>query len=313
MELALVLIDGFALMSYAAFVEPFRAANALAGREVYRWRHVSIAGGPVSASNGAGFLVDQGLDEEVAADAVVVFAAGEPRAIRAPGLSAWLRRQDRAGRVIAGVSAGSWLLAAAGLLEGRRATIHWDHRDAFEVAFPQVEHVGGLFVRDGRMISCAGGMAGMDLAAALIRESAGDGLAERVGAWFIHPGPRPAEEPQLPGLAERYRQAGPRTLAALAAMEAHFDEPLSRAALARVAGVALRQLERQFAREVGEGVAAHYLRLRLDRASGLLRTTGLSLTEIALACGFRASSHFSRAFRARFGVTPSDARAGRAA
>ena len=307
-ELALLLLDGFALMSYAAFVEPFRAANALAGRALYRWHHISLDGSPVLASNGATFLVDHGLDAPVAAGVVVVFAGGDPRGIVAPGLSGWLRRQDRAGKRLAGVSAGPYLLARAGLLDGCRATIHWDHRDAFEQDFPQVAHEEALYVIDGRRMTCAGGMAGMDLAASLISQAFDTDLAARVGDWFIHPEPRPADGPQRQGIAKRYRLAGPRVLTALAAMEEHLDEPLSRVALAAAAGTTVRQLERLFAREVGEGVAGHYLRLRLDRAAQLLRTTGISVTEIALACGFRASSHFSSAFRARFGVAPSKAR-----
>ncbi len=307
-ELALLLLDGFALMSYASFVEPFRAANALAGRELYRWRHISLDGAAAHASNGAAFLVDQGLDAPVAAGTIVVFAGGDPRRIVAPRLSGWLRRQDRAGKVLAGVSAGPYLLARAGLLDGRRATIHWDHRDGFEEDFPQVLHEEALYVIDGRRMTCAGGMAGMDLAGSLITSGFNAELAARVGDWFIHPEPRPADGPQRQGIRERYRLAGQRVLIALAAMEEHLDEPLSRAELAGLAGTTVRQLERLFAREVGEGVAAQYLGLRLDRAAHLLRTTGTPVTQIALACGFRASSHFSSAFRARFGVAPSKLR-----
>ena len=307
-ELALVLLDGFALMSYAAFVEPFRAANALAGRTLYRWSHISLDGAPVQASNGAAFLVDQALDTPVAAGVVVVFAGGDPRRIVAPGLSGWLRRQDRAGKTVAGVSAGPYLLARAGLLNGRRATIHWDHRDCFEQDFPEVIHEEALYVVDKRRMTCAGGMAGMDVAASLIAQCFDADLAARVSDWFIHPEPRPADGPQRQGIRERYRVAGDRVLTALAAMEEHLDEPLSRAVLAGVAGTTVRQMERMFAREVGEGVAAHYLRLRLDRAAQLLRTTGMPVTDVALACGFRASSHFSSAFRSRFGVAPSKAR-----
>jgi transcriptional regulator GlxA family with amidase domain len=308
LELALVLLDGFALMSYAAFVEPLRAANTLANRELYRWRHVSLDGAPVLASNGATFLVEHGLDAPVQAGMAVVFAGGDPRRIVAPGLAGWLRRQDRAGKVLVGVSAGPYLLAAAGLLDARRATIHWDHRDSFQQDFPKVLHEEALYVIDGRRVTCAGGMAGMDLVAGLIRQSFDAGLAARVGDWFIHPEPRPADRPQRQGLGERYRTAGPRVLATLAAMEDNLDEPLTREALATRAGTTVRQMERLFAREVGEGVARHYLQLRLERAAQLLRTTGLPVTEIALACGFRASSHFSRAFAARFGVAPARAR-----
>jgi len=301
----LLLTDGFALMSYASVMEPFRAANVLAGRELYRWIHISIDGRPARASNGASILADRRVGEPLDCDTLFVFAAGDPAAFADPATFAWLRRLAGGGTRLAGVSGGPFLLARAGLLDGYRATIHWEHRPAFVEAFPRVATQPGLYVIDRRRLTCAGGTAGLDLAIALIARDHGHALAARVGEWFIRAEPRAADEPQRPGPRERYGVANDRVLKALAHMEATVEEPASRQALARIAGVSVRQLERLFAAHLGQTVNDIYLRIRLGEADQLLRQTSLSVTAIGVACGFQSASHFSRAFSARYGEAPS--------
>ncbi|HEX4199604.1 MAG TPA: GlxA family transcriptional regulator [Caulobacteraceae bacterium] len=302
--LGLLLIDGFALMSYASIVEPYRAANVLAGEELYRWVHVSIDGRPVRASNGAGIAADLAVGRPLACDTLFVFAAGDPASFRDAATFAWLRGLARRGATLAGVSGGPFLLANAGLLDGHRATIHWDHRPAFAEAFDEIAIEPSLYVIDRRRVTCAGGASGLDLAIELIEREQGHALASRVGDWFIHTEARAADQPQRASLRERYGVANDRVLKVLSRMEASVEEPETRAALARIAGVSLRQLERLFVAHVGESVNDCYRRIRLDQAAQLLRKTGQSATSVAIACGFRSSSHFSRAYKARYGVSP---------
>lgn len=302
--LGLLLVDGFALMSYAAVIEPFRAANVLAGRELYRWTHVSLDGQPARASNGATIIADRRVGEAVACDTLFVFAAGDPNRAIDPKLSAWLRHAALAGTVIAGVSAGPWLLARAGLLDGYRATVHWEHRAAFVEAFAQVTPDPGLYVIDRRRVTCAGGIAGLDLAIELIERDHGHKLAAQIGDWFLQREPREGDAPQRLTLRARYAITDDRVLRVLTAMEASVEDPVSPPALALIAGTSVRQLERLFVRLTGETLGRHYLRIRLASARHLLRTTRQSVTEIGLACGFRSSSHFSRAYAARYGRTP---------
>ena len=159
--LGLFLIDGFALMSYAAVVEPFRAANSLAGRQLYRWTHVSVDGRPVCASNGACVLADRAVGRSLVCDTLFVVAGGDPAAFSDAGTFAWLRRLARSNVRLAGVSGGPFLLARAGLLDGYRATIHWSHRPAFLDAFPTLAIGPSLYVIDRRRLTCAGGTAGL--------------------------------------------------------------------------------------------------------------------------------------------------------
>jgi transcriptional regulator GlxA family with amidase domain len=301
----LLLIDGFALMSYASVMEPFRAANVLAGRELYRWSHISLDGQPVRASNGASLLADRQVGDALDCDTLFVFAAGDPAAFADAATFAWLRRLAADAVRLAGVSGGPFLLARAGLLNGHRATIHWEHRPAFVEAFPNVAVEPGLYVIDRRRMTCAGGTAGLDLAVELIERDHGRALALQVAEWFIRPEPRSADGPQRVSLRERYGVTNDRVLKTLAHMEASVEDPAPRAALAGIAGVSVRQLERLFAANLGATVNGAYLNIRLAQADHLLRATGMPVTAVAVACGFQSPSHFSRAFRARYGAAPS--------
>lgn len=306
--LGLLLTDGFALMSYASIIEPYRAANALAGRELYRWVHVSVDGLPVRASNGASVIADQRVGERLDCDTLFVFAAGDPAAFADPATFAWLRQLAVRGTVMAGVSGGPFLLAKAGLLEGYHATIHWDHRAAFAAAFLTLSIESGLYVIDRRRVTCAGGTAGLDLALELIEREQGHMLAAQVSDWFIRTTPRAADMPQRLSLRERYQVRDDRLLKVLARMEASIEAPASREDLADLAGVSIRQLERLFVAHIGETIASTALRMRLEQADKMLRTTRAAVTDVALACGFAGSSPFSRAFKERFGRSPTEQR-----
>ena len=302
--LGLLLIDGFALMSYASIVEPFRAANSLSGRTLYRWTHLSVAGPVARASNGTAIVVDSQVGEPLSCDALFVFAGGDPRAFEGPRTLDWLRGAARSGMAIAGVSGGPYILARAGLLHGFRATIHWEHAEAFREDFPGVELASGLYVIDRRRMTCAGGVAGLDLAIALIARDHGPALAGRVSEWFIRTEQRQAEGPQRLSLRERWGVRPDAVLRALAEMETAIEEPRSREHLAREAGVSVRQLERLFRGHLGSTIGQAYLKVRLEHADRLLRTTGLTVTAVALASGFASASHFARVFRQAYGRAP---------
>jgi transcriptional regulator GlxA family with amidase domain len=310
--IGLLLVDGFALMSYAALLEPFRAANSLAGETLYAWTHVAVAGASATASNGATLLCERRVGEALDCDLLFVFAGGDPATFADATTFAWLRRVAGRGVALGGVSGGPYLLARAGLLAGRRATVHWEHAAAFREDFPDVALDSGLYVIDRGRMTCAGGTAGLDLALELIETDHGRALADRVGEWFIRTEPRRGEGAQRPGLRERYgvRHAG--LLRALETMEARTEDPSPRDALAATAGVSVRQLERLFRVHLGGTIAEVYLRIRLEHAQRLLRTTSLSVTEVAITCGFANSSHFARVFRRKFGVPPGRALRGTA-
>lgn len=303
-----LLLDGFSLMSYAPVVEPFRAANLLAGSPLYAWTHLSAGGRPAGASNGVTLSVDGALEYAGALDILFVCAGGNPALVRDESILQSLRRIARRGTVMAGVSGGPFILARAGLLDGHRCTIHWEHEDAFVETFPDIQLERGLYVIDRSRLTCAGGMAGLDLAIALIATAQGPDLAARVSDWYIRTQEREGRRAQRNSVAQRFRVYQPALISALSEMEGNVAEPLSRETLASRAGVSVRQLERLFSTHLRSTIGAHYLHVRLDTAMRLLRETSLSRIEIAVACGFVSPSHFSRVFRTRFETSPTAVR-----
>lgn len=303
-RVTLLLVPGFALMSYAAALEPLRAANTLAKRDLYRWRHVSIDGQPVAASNGLEFAVDGGLDPREDAGMVLVCAGGNPAAYEEAAAFAWLRAMASRGAVIGGVSGGPYILAKAGLLDGRRATVHWEHAPSFREAFPAVQLVASLYAIDGRRMTSAGGVAALDMMHAVIAAAHGPGLARAVSDWFLQAHVRPGSGDQRLGPRARLGIVNRKLEAVVEKMEAALETPLPRAVLAASAGLSLRQLDRLFQAHLDTSVERFYLGLRLDRARDLLRQTSLPVTEVGLATGFASASHFSRSYRDRFGVSP---------
>ena len=296
-------------MTYASAIEPLRAANQLAGKTLYRWWHTSPGDKPAIASNGAAILPDFKFGTDPGAlDLIIVCAGGNPATFNDKKTFAWLRKLATRGVIIGGISGGPFILAKAGLLNDRRCTVHWEHMPALREAFPQVELTRTLFEIDRDRITCSGGVAGLDLMVALITRDHGYELGAAVSEWFLHTHIREGTGPQRMDLRFRLGIADDRLLTVLKAMEAHLETPMSRQHLAHLAGISLSQLERSFRNQLGHGVHAHYLGLRLGRARQLLRETSLSILEVALATGFTSASQFSRAFRRQFNSAPRELR-----
>jgi transcriptional regulator GlxA family with amidase domain len=239
---------------------------------------------------------------------VFVCAGGNPATFADKSTFAWLRRLARKGVFIGGISGGPYVLAKAGLLDERRATLHWEHLPAFREAFPEITVVPSLFEIDGNRITCSGGISALDMMVALIERDHGRQLAASVGDWFLHTHIREGFGPQRMDLRYRLGVADEKLLGVLRAMETTLETPQPRAALAREAGISLRQLERLFHRHVGHGIHRHYRFLRLERARQLLRETTLPVLDVALATGFSSASQFARAYSRAFGEAPSRTR-----
>ena len=303
-----LLLPGFPLMSYASAVEPLRAANHLSGRQLYAWRHIALAGTVIQASNGVDIVADGRIGDPIELDALFVCAGGNPAQFREPPALRWLRALARSGLMLAGMSGGSYVLARAGLLDGFRCTIHWEHIPAFEEEFPSLEIRRTLYEIDRARVTCAGGIASLDMMLALIERDQGPQLAAEISEWFLRTQPRPGGGSQRMTLRERYGVSNATLLKALALMESAQEEPLPCAAIAAAAGVSSRQLERLFASHLGTTPQSHYRHVRLDRAQTLLRQTALTVAEIAVASGFVSTSHFARAYRRRFDRSPREER-----
>lgn len=303
-----LLIDGFALMSYSAAFEPLRAANLLAGRQLYDVRHLPAQGGLATSSGGAQVPASAHIGEQVDFDLILVVAGGNPVAFRNARVLRWLRHLASRGVLIGGVSGGPVILARAGIMQGRRMTVHWEHAIALTDISPDLLVERSLYVIDRDRITCAGGIAPLDMMHALIVEHHGEAFATRVSDWFVHTDIRPPGGPQRSGLAERYRTHNQAIISSIVAMENHIADPLELGQLAQLVGLGARQLNRLFTSELGQSTIAFYRSLRLEKARRLLLHSSLSVADIAIATGFAGSAHFSTRYREHFGLAPTASR-----
>ncbi|WP_147181137.1 GlxA family transcriptional regulator [Ciceribacter naphthalenivorans] len=296
-------------MSYASATEPLRAANLIAQTALYTVVPLSIGGRDVQSS--AGFAVPCEDLSVIGGGCHTIFvvAGGNPEDWRdTANLHPLLRRLARQGVRIGAISSGSYLLAAAGLLDGRDFTIHWEHAPAMREAFPHLAPRQARYVLDGDRITCGGGVAPLDMMHALIEARFGSAFARRVSDWYLHTAVAEPTAPQRGSLSERFGTHHPGLIGVLEKMEATIEHPLDRRTMARLVGLSPRHLDRLFAEHLKVSFHATYLRIRLDHARRLLEQSPLSISELAFATGFSSASHFSRAFREHFGVTPKSAR-----
>jgi len=304
-EIGFILVPGFALMSFASGCEPFRAANDLAGRTLYRLRYFGEAEGRVAASSGAEIPTEALPRLRGQLHTLFVCAGGEPNGWDRPEIHATLRRMARLGVRIGGISGGPYLMAAAGLLADRAFTLHWEYAGATVETFPEARLSRARYVADGDRLTCGGGVAPLEMAHALIAERMGEAFARRVSDWFLHTAIGAADDPQRASPVERYGIHHRALLAVLEMMERTVEAPLSRLAMARLAAISPRHLDRLFREKLGLSFSAQYRAIRLAHGRRLLRQSPLRIGEIATACGFSSAGHFSRSYRSQFGCSPS--------
>jgi transcriptional regulator GlxA family with amidase domain len=266
---------------------------------------------PIRASNGLRLLPDRPLERcrgEI--DTLVVAGGtGVREAARDERLVSWLRLAARRSRRVTSVCTGAFLLARAGLLEGRRATTHWMACDALARGYPSIEvDPDPIFVRDGNVYTSAGVTAGIDLALALVEEDLGRQAALEVARNLVLFVRRPGGQAQFSATLAGQSADRPGIRELQAWIAEHLDHDLSVTALAERAFMSPRNFARVFAREVGAPPGAYVESVRVERARTLLETTGLQIDEVARRCGFGTVETLRRAFGRRVRVSPSDYR-----
>ncbi len=307
-HVGILLIDGFALMSYASVVEPLRAANLLAPAMMYNVINLPSRGDAAVSSNGVKIERSESQLEPGDFDLLLVIAGGDPTLFQDVKVFNWLKRLAQMNVRLGGVSGGPVILAAAGLLEGRRITVHWEHAEALAELDPDLMIERTLYVVDRDRVTCAGGTAPLDLMHALIVEHRGADFARRVSDWFMHTDVRPSGGPQRAGLVERYGTTNQKVIDAIEVMENRIADFLKLGEIAGIVGVSKRQINRLFQDKLKKTTMTFYRDLRLEKAQSLLKGSSLSLTQIALATGFSSSAHFSKAYGERYKQSPSAAR-----
>lgn len=299
-----VLLKDFTMLSFACAVEPLRIANRMAGREVYSWVLAGEGGQSVACSNGTEFRLQMDLGELSREDTVLVCGGIDVQAATTRTILNWLRREARRGVTIGGLCTAAHTLARAGLLDGKKATIHWENQDSFAEEFDEVTLTKSVFVVDGNRLTTAGGTASIDLMLKLIADDHGEELANAVADQLIYSSIRTDQDTQRLSIPTRIGVRHPKLSRVIQIMEQSIEEPISPATLARDVGLSTRQLERLFRRYLDRSPKRYYMELRLQKARNLLMQTDMSVINVALACGFASPSHFSKCYRAHYGTTP---------
>lgn len=293
------------MISLYGALEPLRVANRFAPG-AFDWLFTSVDGQPVTASNDIAVPVAARLPEVKRKPALVTICASyDPeKPARKPVLNA-IHRLSAAKVALAGIDTGPFYLGWAGVLDGYRATCHWESFPGFRESFPRVVCVPSLFEIDRDRLTCAGGSSSIDMMLAWIRGRLGSGIATAVADQLVHSRAEGQQQVQRVPAASRYGVDDERLLAAIRLMEEQVEEPCAAAELAGAARLSLRQFERLFGEKLGQRPMAFYLGIRLERAERLLSYSSLKVQEVAVAAGFASLPAFSRAFHARYGTSPS--------
>ena len=299
-----VLLPEFSLIAFAAAIEPLRIANRMAGKVIYTWRLASEGGETATCSNGTVINVNMGLDDVDRGETILFCGGLRIREAVTPKVLNWIRKESRKGMPIGGLCTATHLLAKAGLLDGRRATIHWENREAFIEDFPDLEISTAIFTMDRNRYTTAGGTASADMMLRIIANDHGNELANGVADQMIYTTLRTDKDEQRLSIPTRIGVRHPKLSTVIKMMEDNLEEPISPSILAQDVGISTRQLERLFRRYLSRSPKRYYMELRLHKARGLLLQTDMSVINVALACGFTSPSHFSKCYRSHFSTTP---------
>ncbi|WP_108448187.1 GlxA family transcriptional regulator [Halomonas sp. BN3-1] len=305
-----LLLEHFTLISLASAIEPLRMANQLSGQELYRWFTLSLDGAPLQASDGLTVTPDSSITVPLSLDMVVVCGGVAPTRHVHQGHVSWLKAQARHLKRFGSVCTGAWALARAGLLEGYEVSTHWKCQAALQEAYPGIGLTSKLFAMDRDRFTCSGGTAPLDMMLTLIGRDHGRELAAGISDMFVCDRVRGEQDQQRVPLKHMLGTTQPRLQEIVALMENNLEEPIDLDELARYVSLSRRQLERLFQRNLHCSPSRYYMRLRLNRARQLLKQTSMSIIDIAAACGFVSTPHFSKCYRECFGLPPREERLG---
>ncbi|MFI9006661.1 GlxA family transcriptional regulator [Actinosynnema sp. NPDC053489] len=307
---AVIALDEVVTFDLGTPTQVFNAARDDDGQRLYRVRVCTPGGRPVRSAAGFTITPDHGLDLLAEADTVVaagvsygarVLADG---AVEEPVREALLAAAARGARVMS-ICTGAFVLAAVGLLDGRRATTHWAHADNFRRLFPHVDlDPDVLFVDDGDVLTSAGVAAGVDLCLHVVRRDHGSEVATMAARRCVVPPWRPGGQSQFI-VRPIPAQADASTAAARAWALEHLAEPLDLRALAGRARMSVRTFTRRFREETGVSPGKWLAQQRVERARHLLETTDLPVDLVARHAGFGTGAALRQQMSAALGVSPS--------
>ncbi|MFL6710590.1 MAG: GlxA family transcriptional regulator [Massilia sp.] len=302
-SIAFVVFDGFQSMALAA-QSAFEYANISAGRPLYHVEFLSEHGGPVAASGGMSVLTAPFHEHEGVHDTIIVGGSDAVLEAAPPAVLDYIRRSARTARRTASICSGTFVLAQAGLLDGRRATTHWAYARQLRAAYPAITvDDDRIYIVDGAIWSSAGMTAGIDMAVAMVEHDMGPELARSVAQKLVMFHRRAGGQSQHSAMLALSPRSD-RIQGALAFARANLTEALTVEQLAAAAKLSARQFSRSFRAETGQSPARAVEQLRLEAARQMMEQTRLHIDEIAGQVGFAAPRRMREAFLRAYGQPP---------
>lgn len=307
----IVLLPNFTLTAFSGFIDLLRLASDEGdmSRPVRcSWKIVSESMAPIRASCGIQVLPFATFDEAGSFDYVVVVGgllhSGPPAS---EATIRYIRAAAQGTATLVGICTGVFALMRADIMEGYRTCVSWFHYWDFLERFPNASQenliADRLFVIDRRRITCSGGRASIDVAAAILLRHFEASIVQKALRILQVDGAQKGSAPQPHPLSIK-PTANPKVRRAILLMEQHVEKPYSLADLARKMDMSVRQLERLFTTEVGLSPASFWRQMRIDVAAWLLTSSDRTVADIATSCGFSDASHLGREFRKSFGASP---------
>ncbi len=292
------------MMSLAAIIDPLRAANRVAGEQLFTWQILSVTGAQIELTCGVKISCDGALDEAERSEVLIVLG-GFRQEHHLPNSSLpKLIRAARSASLVFGVEAGTWLLSRSGLLSNHRVTTHWEDLESLAEDYPDLTVVADRFVIDRTIWTSGGASPTVDMMLHYLRHTHSQTVAMNVANVFIYQGERAADRQQTDLVLRRLRNKEPRVAQTMSKMRDNLETPLSIAQFASNMKVSRRTLEQLFRKFLNQSPAAYYLQLRLQTARRLVVDSQKPMLEIALQTGFSSPTSFSRAFKQYYGASP---------
>lgn len=299
-----LIVPDFPFYGLFPAIEALRVANHNSGQRLYEWCLISADGGPVTATNGMTLAVDHGIADCPQLSVCFAVAGNHPLDHCSQNILNWLRQIDRHGTTLGAFDSGAFMLAAAGLLDGHEAAVHWEIAPTLRERYPAVGISDRIYQISDRRLTCAGGSSTLDLMLTLIATAHGRALTEKVANGLVHRPHRAGSERQLPDEPNEVAKDQLLLKRIVRFMAENIEDPQRIEDVSKRFGLTQRRLERLFKQYLNTLPSDYYLNLRMEHAREYLFYSGMSIKEIAVACGFSSPTVFCRAFRKIYHLSP---------